>query len=235
MKTSWLIFGILAMIFIVIPIFFIFGMILQKEENNLDSFQSMQENPPSDYIQQLESIIRSNNESYVREQGIFTLTDIAIRNNETEKIIPFLKEIAMNEKQEKVRTAAYANINFIRSENPPEKKGTMELSILGDIKKGGNITLVAIVSSTIDTPKAIITIDKLNSNIQLTSSPIVKFNLKAHESKKIAFNLILKEKGSYFIPVTFMMSFNRIDYETVHKRVYLTVNEKSGSYTQSER
>jgi hypothetical protein len=235
MKTSWLIFGILAMIFIVIPIFFIFGMILQKEENNLDSFQSMQENPPSDYIQQLESIIRSNNESYVREQGIFTLTDIAIRNNETEKIIPFLKEIAMNEKQEKVRTAAYANINFIRSENPPEKKGTMELSILGDIKKGGNITLVAIVSSTIDTPKAIITIDKLNSNIQLTSSPIVKFNLKAHESKKIAFNLILKENGSYFIPVTFMMSFNRIDYETVHKRVYLTVNEKSGSYTQSER
>ena len=235
MKTSWLIFGILAMIFIVIPIFFIFGMILQKEENNLDSFQSMQENPPSDYIQQLESIIRSNNESYVREQGIFTLTDIAIRNNETEKIIPFLKEIAMNEKQEKVRTAAYANINFIRSENPPEKKGTMELSILGDIKKGGNITLVAIVSSTIDSPKAIITIDKLNSNIQLTSSPIVKFNLKAHESKKIAFNLILKEKGSYFIPVTFMMSFNRIDYETVHKRVYLTVNEKSGSYTQSER
>jgi len=206
-----------------------------KKEVTTEYLEFIQINPPENYIRELESIIQSDRDLSIRERGVFTLTNIAIQKNETEKVIPFLKDIAMNEKQDEIRTAAYANIDLIRTVYPPEKKGTMNVSILGDIKKGGNITLTATVTSKTDITKAIIGLDLYNPNIELLTSPIIKTNLKPNESKIIAFNLRLKEKGSYFISITTLMSFDQVDSETIYKRVYLTVNEKSGSYTQSER
>jgi hypothetical protein len=206
-----------------------------KKEVTTEYLEFIQINPPENYIRELESIIQSDRDLSIRERGVFTLTNIAIQKNETEKVIPFLKDIAMNEKQDEIRTAAYANIDLIRTVYPPEKKGTMNVSILGDIKKGGNITLTATVTSKTDITKAIIGLDLYNPNIELLTSPIIKTNLKPNESKNITFNLRLKENGSYFISITTLMSFDQVDSETIYKRVYLTVNEKSGSYTQSER
>jgi len=228
---------IVAVLVMIVFIFLLlnFQSLNPKKEVTTEYLEFIQINPPENYIRELESIIRSDRDLSIRERGVFTLTNIAIQKNETEKITPFLKDIAINEKQDDIRTAAYSNIDLIRTVYPPEKKGTMDVSILGDIKKGGNITLTATVTSKTDITKAIIGLDLYNPDIELLSSPIIKTNLKPNESKIIAFNLRLKEKGSYFVSITTMMSFDQVDSEIIHKRVYITVNEKSGSYTQSEK
>src|SRR4030042_7165878 len=73
--------------------------------------ESMQVDPPSDYIDKLVSIVKDDDDPYIRERAVFTLVDIAVAGNETEKIVDFLKDLAMNELDDNVRTAAYANID----------------------------------------------------------------------------------------------------------------------------
>ncbi len=203
------------------------------EEVDTKYLEGMQLEPSEDYIQELTSVVEKNEDPYVRERAIFTLTDIAIRKYETEKIVDFLKEIAMNETEDNVRTAAYANIDLIREIYPLEKKGSLDLSILGDIKKNSNITVIAKVSSKVDV-EAIVGIDYLHTNIELLSPPCRKVDLKANESKQVQFDLYLKETGEYFIPFTLMLSFDRIDYETIEDEIHINVKEFSGEIIPHE-
>jgi hypothetical protein len=83
---------------------------LGSAEVNVEYLESMRLDPPNDYIDELVSIVKENEDPYVRERAVFTLVDIAIEGNETEEIVDFLKELAMNETDDNVRTAAYANI-----------------------------------------------------------------------------------------------------------------------------
>lgn len=196
----------------------------------MSNLEAMQLEPPKDYIEKLKDVIESDQDPYVRERGIFTLTEIAMRKNDTGEIVEFLKDIAEGEGEENVRTAAYATIDLIRDKHPLEKKGSLELSISGKIKKGADITLIARVSSTITpTEDAIVGITSLDNNIEMLSeNGIQRFQLKANEPKEARFDLRLKETGEYYIPVTFMMSFDRIDYEEIHKEVHIQVNEADG-------
>jgi len=61
------------------------------EISNIDikNLETMQVEIPDNYISELKSIIQNNPDSYIRDRGLFTLTDIAIRKNEPEKIIGF--------------------------------------------------------------------------------------------------------------------------------------------------
>lgn len=184
----------------------------------------MQLNPPKDYIKKLKSVIEKNRDPYKRERAIFTLTDIAISKYETEKIVDFLKEIAKNEKEDNVRTAAYANIDLIRDYFPLEKKGSLELSVSGEMKKNEKIVIIAKVLSKVDT-EAQVGIDFLHQNIEPVniSVPVYKLELKANQPQEVEFELLLKEKGEYEVPVTLVLNFDRIDYEEITEEIHLNV------------
>lgn len=205
-----------------------------KKEVTIEQLELMQLEPAQDYFQTLTATIKENTDLYVRERAVYTLTEISISKNETQPVIDFLKRIASSEKDENVRTAAYANIDFIKNVYPPEKKGKMDLSIAGAIRKGGNITLIANVSSAVDVEKAIVGINKLHTSIKLSTEPVVKIDLKAGRPERIEFNLTLKENGKYYIPVTFTISLDRVEYETTQKRVYITVDETGGEVNRIE-
>ncbi len=203
------------------------------EEVDLKYLESIQLHPPEDYIQGLISIVENNDtDPYIRERAIFTLTNIAIRKHETGDIIDFLKEVAINEKEDNVRTAAYANIDLIRDIYPLEKKGHLDISISGDIKKNTNISLIAKISSKVDIKKAVIGIDRLHINIDPLSPIHHEVDLKANEPKEVQFYLHLKETGEYEIPVTLMLSFDRIDYEMITDEIQINVGEFEGSFTR---
>lgn len=190
--------------------------------------ESIQLDPPDDYIQQLEQIVEKNEDPYVRETAIFALTDIASRKGETDEIIDFLKDIGTSETDDNVRSAAYANIDLIRERFPPEKKGSLEVSLSGDVKKGATVILTATASATTDIEEAIIGIDRLHQNIDMVSAPFPKFSLVANEPKDLEFTLLLKETGEYTIPVTLFFSYDRFDYKEIQKEILLRVYDISG-------
>jgi len=203
------------------------------DEVDVEYLEQMQLNPPEDYIQELMSIVENNKDPYTRERAIFALTDIAIRKYETEKIIDFLKDVAVAEEEDNVRTAAYANIDLTREIYPLEKKTSLELAISGHVKKNSNIKLIATISSKVDA-QAVIGIDYLHTNIELLSLPYHKVDLKADETQKVEFDLRLKETGEYFIPVTLILSFDRIDHETIEDEVHIIVGEFGGKILSYE-
>ncbi len=211
----------------------------EKDENEIEELaeitdtgflEEMQLDPPGDYIEQLKDIIVSGTDPYIRERGIFTLTDIALRENDTDEIVDFLKDIAVNESNDNVRTAAYANVDLIRQTHPLPRQGSLELTISGEIKKGSTITLIATISSSIEVSDAIIGIQRLHHDIEPVSSPATNVHLNAGETQRLEFELKLNETGEYTIPVTLMLSFDQVDYEEIHREVVLTVNETSGEY-----
>jgi hypothetical protein len=208
---------------------------LGSAEVNVVYLESMRLDPPNDYIDELVSIVKENEDPYVRERAVFTLVDIAIEGNETEEIVDFLKELAMNETDDNVRTAAYANIDLIRDLYPPEKKGAIALYFLGDIKKGSEVSLVAEVSSaTYLNEEAILGITSLPDGIELLSPGVLKLELEANIPQEVDFNLRLNQTGEYIIAVALKLSFDRIDYEIIHKDVYLVVNESDGEFFELE-
>ena len=204
-------------------------------EVDVDYLSAMELNPPDNYVEELTSIVENNDDPYIRERAIFTLTKIAIRGNETDEIIDFLKNLAINDKDEDIQSAAYSNIYLIREIYPSEKQGSVELSIIGEIRKGGNITLCAKVSSKFDVNiPAIVGIGHLDNNIELNSPGVEKIWLKANEPQEVRFNLHLKETGQYIIPVGFELRFDLVDYESIHQRVLIKIDETSGEYSLLE-
>lgn len=206
---------------------------MAPEDADVPYLESVQLNPPEDYIDQLTLIVEKNKDPYVRETAIFALTDIASRKDETDKIIDFLKNVGINETDDNVRSAAHANIDLIRDRYPLEKKGALELSISGDVKKGATIILTARVSATTDIAEAMIGIDRLHQNIDMVSAPFPKFSLEANEPKELKFTVLLKETGEYTIPVTLFFSFDTFDSEETENGVLLKVYEDSGEVIYS--
>ena len=105
-------------------------------------------------IPELKEIITTHPDNYVRERAIFVLADIAVRKDVTEDVIDFLKDLAYNEENDEVRSAAYANLDFIREFYPLETKGELTIRIEGEIREGNNITIIATASSTVDVEEA---------------------------------------------------------------------------------
>lgn len=212
---------------IIIIVFFLFYRLkkFNPQKITIDDLEKIQLNPPKDYIKKLELVIQKNNDPYTKEKAIFTLTDIAIRKYETEKIVDFLKEMAMNEKTNNLRTAAYANLDLIREHNPLEKHGSLSLSVFGEIKKNSKIILVARVLANVDVEEARVGINKLNKNIELlnTSQMVYQLSLKANQPQEAEFELFLKERGEYEIPVTLILSSDRVDYEEITEEINLVV------------
>ncbi|NQT72096.1 MAG: hypothetical protein HQ553_04920 [Chloroflexi bacterium] len=202
---------------------------------DVTDLEAIQLNHSENYIQDLMQVIDENEDQYIRERAIFTLTDIAIRENETEQVVDFLKNIASNEEDDNVRTSAYANIDLIRDKYPLEKQGSLELFVTGEIHKGNIITLVARISSAIDLEEiATVGIVSLEKGIDLLSDGVHKIPLEANVPVDIEFDLSLTETGQFVIPVTLKLSFDRIDYEKIQEEIGLIVNESDGELVYPE-
>lgn len=207
----------------------------EAQKQDIVDLEETQLNPSEDYVQDLIQVIDESEDQYVRERAIFTLTDIAIRGNETEQVIDFLKDIAMNEHDENVRTSAYANIDLIRDEYPLEKQGSLELLVNGEIRQGNIITLVARISSAIDLEEvATVGIVSLPSGLDLLSDGVHKIQLEANVPVDIGFDLSLNETGQFIVPVALKLSFDRIDYEKIREEIGLVVNESDGELVYPE-
>jgi hypothetical protein len=201
-----------------------------SQNTGQDYLDIIQGNPPADYIGKLETLIMTSPDPDVRSQGIITLTEIAMERNESEKISGFLKELAMNATGDSVWMAADSSYGLIRSENPPPDKAGMTITIKDPIRKDATIALLVDFTSTIDNSDVRIDIPSLDNSIGLLSNKTVRFPVKANQPQRITFSLKPQKEGKYIIPVVYTMSFDRLDYEKVQKRVFLTVNQTGGSF-----
>jgi hypothetical protein len=208
---------------------------LGSENVDVEYLESMRLDPPENYVEKLTSIVESHEDPYVRERAVFTLVDIAIDGNETEEIVDFLKDVAMNEPDDNVRTAAYANVDLIRDLFPPDRKGSLELSLSGEISQGAEVQLIAEVLSSLDLEEeAILGIVSLPDGIELLSTGVLKVQLEANVPQEVGFDLRLNEPGDYVITVALKLSFDRIDYEEIRKNVYLAVHQLDGEFSELE-
>lgn len=237
-KVSALIVIIIIILVVVILSVFLFTDVWQPSSSvDLNYIKEIHIDLNPTDIPKLKDIIKTHPDNYVRERAIFVLADIAIKNNVTEDVIDFLKEIAYNEENDDVRTAAYANIYLIRESYPLAIKGDLNIQVLGEIRKGENITIVASASSTVDVTEAIVGVKRVanlggneTQGIMLTvvSRNPVRFPLNAGESKEITFKIFLAEEGEYMIFCELQLNFDRIDYQTIEKKIHLTIGKTEG-------
>lgn len=202
----------------------------QGISSNIDNLQSIEEKSPKDYIEKLESIINSQNDPYVRERAVFTLTQIAISNHETDKVIPILKRIATEESNTEVRTAAYANSDLIQSLSPPPSRGSLNLTIEGTVRKGSTVRIIATVSSSAPPSRSVVGIHKIPDAFELQSDVVYYPSLKPNITENVEFTGILNKTGEFSIPISLLLSFDRIESESIDKWIFFTVNETDGGY-----
>ena len=187
----------------------------------------------------LEQIIESSADSDVRESAVIVVTDLAISTNATDDVVPFLKNVALHEEDDTVRSAAYANLALIRESYPEEAKGTLDLRIDGPIGAGQNITLVATVSSSVKTEKALVGIKKIlggdgkpTTDILLVDAPRlpIKLQLAAGSPKEIPILLHIGKQGKYSIFYVFQLDLDRVDSQVIEKEVYIYFENGIGKY-----
>lgn len=185
-----------------------------------------------DYDRQIKALLAKAREPYARERAVATLTEIAIRRNETERVVGFLEDLAHTAEDESLRTTAYAHLELIRAYRPPPARGSLEVSVRGEIGKGRTVTLIATVTSTVDLEEEVLVgLSSLDGRIELLHrSEVQKVFLKAGKPRTVEFDLKLQETGHYFIPVTALLSFSRLDSEKLQTRGSLVVNESSGRF-----
>jgi hypothetical protein len=185
-------------------------------------------------IPELKQIIESHPDAYTRERAVFALADIAIRNNVTEDVIDFLKGVAYNEENDQVMSAAYSNLYLIRQSHPLETRGDLALRVEGEIKEGNTVTVVASASSTVDVDEAALGVKRIApAGIGLDGSNAdnpVGISLRAGEPQDVPFTIQLGREGKYLILCVLKLSFDRVDYQTIEKGIYLTVGKTGGSF-----
>jgi len=214
----------------------------EREQEGLEYLNDIHRSMDPKNISELKEIILNHPDDYVRERAIFVLTDIAIRSNNVDDVIDFLKKIAYNEKDDEVRTAAYANLDLIREYYPIERVGDLKVRVEGDVRKGGNISLVLTAYSKVDVIEAKAGIKRIVNfrgettpetileGAVLSSRNPVRFILNAGESKDASFTIHLKESGEYIVSCMLKLDIDRVDYQVIEKQVYLKVEEGGGEY-----
>jgi len=194
-------------------------------------------------IPELKEIIESHPDNYTRERAVFVLADIAIRRNKTEEVVDFLKGIAYDEENDDVRSAAYANLDLIREYYALETRGDLTIRVEGKIREGNSITLIADASSTVDVDEAIVGVRRIAEfgteetvGVELDpahprnpSNPM-RISLKAGESKEIPFTIHLRKEGEYLILCALKLNIDRVDYQTIEKKIHLTVEKTGGTF-----
>lgn len=202
----------------------------RPEDAAVDDLLSIQKKPSENYISELTLIIQKNKNQTVRDVAVNTLTDIAIRKGEPEKITGFLKDLIVREEDPVIMSAAYAGIDLIRDEYPLPPMGSLNLSVSGNVKKGGEVGITATFSSATDTGKAVLGLDFPGSSIETMNTPVYYTSLKADTPVTHTFTIRILKTGRFKVPVELTISTDRTDYEQIERAVILVVRESDGEY-----
>jgi hypothetical protein len=211
----------------------------QKKETVIQSVDQINAYMNPDDIPELEAIIESSANSTIRERAVMALGDVSIRANLTDDVVPFLKKVALEEEDSVVRSAAYANLDLIRELYPEEKVGRLDLRIEGTIGAGQNISLIATVSSSVNTDRALVGIKKIiggdgerTDDITLAGAQRmpIQFPLVAGSSKEIPIMLHINKEGKYSIFYVFQVDQDRVDSQVIEKEVYIYFENGIGKY-----
>lgn len=235
MKTTTIIIIIAALLCVLAGAGFVTGFFgaftrPQPEDATIDYLLSIQKNPGKDYIDVLEQVIRKNKNQTVRDTAVNTLTSITIRKGETDKVIRFFKDLTVNEQDPVIMSAAYAGIHRIREANPLPPMGALGLSVSGDVKKGGIVSITATYSSTTDIKRAILGLDFPGDYVEPVTPYLLYTSLVANIPKTHTFQVRILKTGQIKIPVELTVSTDRTDYEQVERFVFLDVQDNSGTY-----
>jgi hypothetical protein len=203
---------------------------IQPEDATTGYLIEIQKNPPDTYIEELTLIIERNQDQAVRDAAVNTLTDIAIRRSETERIMDFLKDLTLDEEDPVIMSAAYASIDLIRDAYPLPPMGSLNLSVRGNVKRGEDIEIIATFSSTQNIEKAVLGLDIPLDFIEPVTPYILYTNLTANTPKMHTFQVHILESGEIRIPVQLLVSTDRTDYEQIDREVQLIVRDTGGEY-----
>lgn len=236
MKKSTIIIIIVALVCGVIAAGALFGLAgtgsrAQPEDATVDYLISIQKKPPTDYINELTLVIQKNKNQTVRDVAVNTLTDIAIRKGEPDKITGFLKDLTVNEQDPVIMSAAYAGIDLIRDTYPLPPMGSLNLSVSGKVKKGGDVAITATFSSLKDIDKAVLGLDFPGNSVETINYPVFYTNLTANTPLAHTFQIRILKTGQFKVPVQLMVSTDRTDYEQIERVVLFDVQESDGEYT----
>jgi len=210
-----------------------------KNETVIQSVDQINGYMNPDDIPELERIIESSANDSIRERAVMALGDVSIRANLTDDVVPFLKKVALEEEDSVVRSAAYANLDLIRELYPEEKVGSLDLRIEGTIGAGQNITLIATVSSSVKTDRAMVGIKKIiggdgKRTIDITLAGAqrmpIQFPLSAGSPKEIPIYLHINKEGKYSIFYVFQVDMDQVDSQVTEKEVYIYFENGTGKY-----
>jgi hypothetical protein len=172
----------------------------------------------------LQELARGGADAYVRERAVFALGQTG-----RGEVIPLLRELALADPDPDVRSAALTNLYFLEELRPMPKTGRIDLDVRGQIKEGNTITLAAHILSSKDA-EVRVSIAKLPEQVRLVSETIQwKGQLRADERQELAFELLILDSGSFYIPVEMILNFgDRLDFEETQARVYLVIDDRGG-------
>ncbi|MBI5486163.1 MAG: hypothetical protein HY905_02400 [Deltaproteobacteria bacterium] len=202
----------------------------------IEQLEDMQKNPPKDYRARLLDVINGDFDPYLRERAVFTLVDIALRQGETDGIVPALESLGVSEGDDGVRTAAYAGVDAIFKTRPGGRKGSMELAVLGDVRTGEVVSVIVRVSSAVYVKEA---------RVSLRPSPPLLFealggpenepgkfyrtvSLFPNSVREVRFDLRLTGKGRTMLGADVVLDFNRFEYERHAGKIFFNVGDNGG-------
>jgi len=198
------------------------------------SLEEMQMDPPSDYIQQLTNVIYNHPDPYVKERAIFTLTEIALRKEDNEKITPLLTDIALHKQDANLQSAAYANLDLIKSVVPEAPQTFMDVSVQGSLGPGRNVTVTVNLTSLKQPSRTIVGIPNLPEGLEIQPPQIVDVTLVPGTPSFIPFTVRVVSPGTYTIPVYSLISYNRVESQQMKKHITLRVTATGGEIISTE-
>lgn len=202
----------------------------KPEDATVSSLLEIQKKPSADYIDYLEQVIEKNQNQTVRDVAVNTLTSITLRKGDTGKIMGFLKELTVNEKDPVIMSAAYTGIDRIRAENPLQPMGSLDVSVNGNIQKGGEVSVTATIASTTNIDRAVLSLDYPDNAVEPLDPPVYYTNLGAGTPVIHTFRIRLTSTGEVRVPVNLMVSTDRTDYEQIQRTIRFDVQENGGQY-----
>jgi len=184
-------------------------------------------------IENLKNIIQNNPDKKIKERAIFILSDIAIKNDKTKEIIPFLEKVAQNDKS--IRTVAYANLDLLRETTPPPIN--LDIRVKNFIKKNSTVLLTLHITSEkpctvkVLLRKRIKLPEKKFTQAITVENPIKEISLVEQKLEgTVNYSLKFTETGLFYLEFVVKQVISKTENYQYRKSVLFDVKEDSGSY-----
>jgi len=180
------------------------------------------------YFDRFRQIIESNDSSpKEKEKAILNMAQFAVMLNDTDRVVEYLKDVAMRSENEIVIAASYAAIDLIRDYYPIEPIGELIVNADGELKPDSLIKIVATIKVHRDCSGSV-GITRIHRNLELTSDLRHKFKASSGDRKDFVFEFVPKAEGEYPITVSLFLSIDRFDYQEIRQKIVLKVSTEGG-------